>query len=112
MQPSTVSLTLTLAFRNLMRNPRRSLIMLFAVTTGVWSMISLSALGRGLSEQMVRDAIHNLTGHVQLHSSKYLSDPVIEHRIPYPEGRLLDELQSPEVRKWGCADSGSGSDYE
>ena len=37
-----------LAWRNLWRNHRRTLIMLAAITLGVWAMIFMTALMRGM----------------------------------------------------------------
>ena len=44
----------TLAWRNLWRNYRRTLIMLLAITVGVWAMIFMTALLRGMVDNMVR----------------------------------------------------------
>ena len=44
-----------LAWRNLWRNHRRTTIMLMAISVGVWAMIFMTALTRGMVDQMVVD---------------------------------------------------------
>ena len=70
-----------MGWRNIWRNPRRTAVILIAVLTGAWSMIFLGALMRGIADQMVRNGIDTLTGHIQIHRAGYLNDPSIEKRI-------------------------------
>ena len=70
-----------LAWRNIWRNTRRTGVILTAVVIGVWSMIFLGALMRGMTDGMVSNAIATLTGHVQIHQAGYRRDPSVEHRI-------------------------------
>ncbi|BAV34447.1 ABC transporter permease [Sulfuricaulis limicola] len=83
MPPDTARppLLLTLAWRNLWRHPRRTLVMLFALVLGIWSMIVMAALIRGSMEEQIRKEILNLTGHVQIHAPGYRDDPAVEHRF-------------------------------
>ena len=55
-----------------------------AIIIGVWSMIFLGALMRGISDGMVRNGIATLTGHIQVHHRGYRDDPVIENSITNP----------------------------
>ena len=70
-----------LAWRNIWRNTRRTMIITIAIIIGVWSMIFLGAYSRGLLEGMVRNGISTLTGHLQVHRKGYRNDPVIENSI-------------------------------
>lgn len=74
-----------LGWRNIWRNRRRTLVILTAVIIGVWSMVFLGALMRGIGDQMVRHGISTLTGHIQIHHKGYRSDPVIENSITMPK---------------------------
>ncbi|MBW2039698.1 MAG: ABC transporter permease [Deltaproteobacteria bacterium] len=74
-----------LGWRNIWRNPRRTLVIMTAVIIGVWSMIFLGALMRGIADQMVRNGIATLTGHIQVHHRGYRNDPVIENSMTEPE---------------------------
>lgn len=70
-----------LAGRNVWRNPRRTVVILVAVVIGVWSMIASSAMMTGLADQMVRNGIATLTGHIQIHRRGFRLDPAIENSI-------------------------------
>ncbi|SDU10056.1 ABC transporter permease [Desulfobacula phenolica] len=70
-----------LAWRNIWRNPRRTIVILMAVIIGVWSMIFLGALMRGMETQMVKTAISTLTGSIQIHHMDYRNDPVVENSM-------------------------------
>lgn len=93
---------ITIAWRNLWRNHRRSLIMLTAIAIGLWGMIWMTALMRGMVDQMIDDAINTLSGHVQVHAPGYLDDPSIEHSIPAVEDnpQLQQLLDSTQVTAW------------
>ncbi|MEJ2164516.1 MAG: ABC transporter permease [Desulfobacterales bacterium] len=88
---------LQLAWRNIWRNPRRTAVILTAVIIGVWSMIFLGALMRGIAVGMVKNGIATLTGHIQIHHKGYRDDPAIENSIfnlQVVEKALKDNLSS------------------
>jgi ABC-type lipoprotein release transport system permease subunit len=72
-----------------------------AVIIGLWSMVFLGALMRGIAEQMVRNSISTLVGHIQVHHTGYRSDPVVENSIPETESlkTVLREVL-PAGSKW------------
>lgn len=70
-----------LGWRNIWRNPRRTTVIMLAVIIGVWSMIFLGALTRGMLEDMIENGITTLTGHIQIHYKGYRDDPAIENSI-------------------------------
>ena len=73
-----------LAWRNIWRNPRRTVIILTAIVIGVTSMILLAALMRGMMDGMVHNAINDLTGHVRIEHENFRIDPSVENHIPEP----------------------------
>jgi ABC-type lipoprotein release transport system permease subunit len=77
----TYTMYFRMGWRNIWRNPRRTAVILIAILTGVWSMIFLGALMRGIADQMVRNGIDTLTGHIQVHRAGYRNDPSIEKSI-------------------------------
>ncbi|BAU48767.1 ABC transporter permease [Sulfurifustis variabilis] len=97
-----LGLLATLAWRNLWRHRWRTVVILFALALGIWSMVTLGALSRGSLEQQLAKAILNLTGHVQIHAPAYRDDPVIEHRLPAPPPALGEVLDGPGVRAWAA----------
>jgi len=91
---------LRLAWRNLWRNLRRTLIMLAAIVVGTWAMIFMTALMRGMVDDMVKDGISVLPGHVQIHHPAFRDDPTISNVIAPPSSELLEVLDRPEVVAW------------
>ncbi len=89
-----------LAWRNLWRNHRRTLIMLAAITVGVWAMIFMTALMRGMVDDMLLNGVRGLPGEVQIHHPEYRDDPSINNSIPAPDDALLEALQIPQVSAW------------
>ncbi len=89
-----------LAWRNLWRNYRRTLIMLLAIALGAWAMIFMTALMRGMVDQMVEDGIRALPGHVQVHHPLYRDDPSIENSMSEPGAAFAAAMNSPAVTGW------------
>ena len=90
-----------LGWRNIWRNWRRTLVILIAVIIGVWSMIFLGALMRGIADQFVSNGIKTLTGHIQVHHPGYRDDPVVENSMTDPsevEAALTKFL--PDGSQW------------
>ncbi len=74
-----------LAWRNIWRNPRRTSVIMIAIVIGMWTMIFMSALSRGMMDGMIRNSIATLTGEIQVHHKGYRSDPVIENSMLAPD---------------------------
>ncbi|MCB1678329.1 MAG: ABC transporter permease [Halioglobus sp.] len=91
-----------LAWRNLWRNYRRTLIMLLAIGLGVWAMIFMAAVMRGMTDEMVRNGLHTLPGEVQIHQRDYRRDPSVVNSMAPPSGALLQALQQPPVVAWAA----------
>jgi len=91
-----------IAWRNLWRNYRRTLIMLAAIAVGTWAMIWMTAMMRGMTEQMIKDAVDNLLGHVQIHAPGYRDDPSVVNSMPPPSTALRQVLDAPPVAAWAA----------
>ena len=89
-----------LAWRNLWRNHRRTIIMLGAIGVGVWAMIFMTALTRGMVDQMITDSIGVLPGHVQMHHPDYKDDPSIANRISISDADLKDKFDDAGFEAW------------
>ena len=89
-----------LSWRYLWRNHRRTLIMLLAISVGVWAMIFMTALMRGMVDQMIEDGIAALPGYVQIHHHDYRDDPNVENSLSPPAAGLKAALQAPPVAAW------------
>ena len=100
MQRLAIGTLLLLSWRNLWRNKRRTGIMLGAITVGVWAMIFMTALMRGMIDDMLEQGISNLPGHIQIQHPDYLDDPNVVNSIAEPGGELLAALQRVGDRHW------------
>ena len=89
-----------LSWRNLWRNYRRTTIMLLASAVGVWAMIFMTALLRGMVDDMIKQGINALPGHIQVHAVAYRDDPSVTHGMPAPKKALLEALDSGLVKAW------------
>jgi ABC-type lipoprotein release transport system permease subunit len=88
---------LQLAWRNIWRNPRRTCVILIAVIIGVWSMILIGALMRGIAVGMVKNGIATLTGHIQIHHKGYRDDPAIENSLTGFQMKTIEKALSQSL---------------
>jgi ABC-type lipoprotein release transport system permease subunit len=96
----TWRLVFRLGFRNVLRNRRRSAVILVAIAVGLWSMLVFAAFTRGWSNDVRRSAIETLTGHLQVHARGYLDDPSVDRTLAPPDGALRALLDGPQVAAW------------
>ncbi len=89
-----------LAWRYLWRNHRRTIIMVSAIAVGVWAMIFMTALSRGMVDQMLEDGVAALPGHVQVHNPRFLDDPSVANRIPIGDAELAKKFAATDFPAW------------
>ncbi|MDH3465798.1 MAG: ABC transporter permease [Gammaproteobacteria bacterium] len=89
-----------LAWRNLWRNYRRTIIMLAAISIGVWAMIFMTALMRGMVNDMVKDGIEALPGYVQIHHPNFRDDPSVSNLLPQTDAEISAQFSSAKIDAW------------
>lgn len=72
---------LKIAWRNILRNYRRSIITILAIAVGFAGLIFAQGLFEGEKSQMLRNSITIFTGHIQLHEKGFVDDPAVTKRI-------------------------------
>ncbi len=89
-------LIIKLAWRNIWRNLRRTLITLSAVSFGLASIIIFNGFTDGFHTQWIANYVRAYTGHIQIHGKGYRDDPDLTKAIdPAP---ILSVLRAmPEV---------------
>jgi ABC-type lipoprotein release transport system permease subunit len=96
----TVLVLVQLAWRYLWGNHRRTLIMLGAIVLGTWAMIFMTALTRGMVDQMIADGISAIPGHVQVHGQGYLDDPSVTRSIPLSDEEFAARFEDAGLVAW------------
>lgn len=97
---NALAIILMLAWRNMWRNHRRTIVMVSAITIGVWAMIFMTALMRGMVNDMVRDGVRALPGHIQVHHPAYRDDPSVNNLIPIPDSELTEAFSNAGLDGW------------
>jgi ABC-type lipoprotein release transport system permease subunit len=77
-----------LTWRNLWRNPRRSLITMASVTFTVMLAIVMQSIQLGTFDKLIRNVVSMHTGYVQVHASGYWSERIIEHSFAIDDVRI------------------------
>ncbi len=92
-----MKMLLKISWRNIWRNRKRSLVMILAISIGLWGGIFAAALSLGLLDQRFELSVGQHISHVQMHNPDFLKDNNVKHAINEWE-KLEAELSSdPEV---------------
>lgn len=89
-----------LAWRNLWRNPRRTLITLIVVSVGLWSVLAMASFMTAWMQSSRDATLRLLFAQGQIHAEGYLDNPSIDHLMATPDAPLLAALNSPEISNW------------
>jgi len=105
---------LKMAWRNIWRNSRRTLITQFALVVALSLMIAFSGLTWGLMKQMERNATLLGPGEIQIHSPGYLDDRSIYRVIDHPDV-VINKIEmegvkaTPRLHGFGLVSQGENS---
>ncbi|MDX9759933.1 MAG: ABC transporter permease [Bacteroidota bacterium] len=90
----------TLAWRNIWRNRRRSLIIMISIVVGVASAMVSDGLSIGMIRQMLENQIGSHVSHIQIHAKGFHENPVIQTSIS-DRSRIEKALRGTRgVRNW------------
>ncbi len=103
-----------LAWRNLWRNKRRTMITVSSVLFAIFLALLMRSMQFGSYELLERDAIRNSTGFIQIHGQGYWEDKIIDNTLEVtPE--LVETIKSdpnisdviPRIESFALASSGN-----
>lgn len=87
-----------LAWKNIWRNRKRSLIIITAITFGLWGGLLAGAVMMGWGESMVNTAIDRDLAHIQVHRPGFTADRDVNLYIPEGAEILKNIRSAPGVK--------------
>ncbi len=91
---------ITIAWRNLWRNKRRSLIVLSSVAVGVVAILLNDGLSIGMIRQMFENQIGSNVSYMQIHRRGFHKNPLIQNAITHPDSVATILRQTPQVLRF------------
>jgi len=88
---------LTLAYRNIWRNKRRSLITILSITFAVLLACAMRSMQLGSYDRMIENAVRFHTGYIQIHKLGYWDDKVIDNSFSYDTSLIQTVAGIPGV---------------
>jgi len=90
------------AWRNLWRNKRRTLILVAAITVGLWGVLASMAFVNAWLDDSVKNAVSTTVGHVQIQAPGYHDNPQVRLNLP-DDAALLGRLRALAGVRGACA---------
>lgn len=79
---------LILAYRNIWRNKRRSLITILSITFAVLLACAMRSMQLGSYDKMIENSVRFHTGYIQIHKKGYWEDKVIDNSFNYDSSMI------------------------
>ena len=84
-----------LAWRNIWRNKKRSIITITAIVIAVFLAILMRSLQLGMYDYMIQNVVGSYTGHVQVHSNGFWEEQTIDNAFVYNDS-LIQKIKKTE----------------
>ena len=88
-----MSLAVMLAWRNVWKNKRRTVLTLITTFVGCIMIIFFNAFAKGGHDQMIEDTVSRNVGHIQVHARGFWENKGIEDAF-VPAGKLMEAIES------------------
>ena len=89
---------IVLAWKNIWRNKKRSLIIVLAATFGLWGGIYSGAIWMGMGESMVDMSIDRNLAHIQIHKKGFLDNVSISNYLENADDIFSTLQQIPLIK--------------
>ncbi|MBN2611800.1 MAG: ABC transporter permease [Bacteroidales bacterium] len=83
----------SIAWKNIWRSKVRSLVVIIAVTIGIFGAVMLIGIMQGWINQRVSDALNNEVSHIQIHHPEFLLNEEMKFTIPGYQ-TLIDSIEN------------------
>lgn len=87
-----------IGWRNMWRQKRRSLVVVFSMAIGIFAMILSVGFINGMTIQMVENTISTSLGHIAIHKKGYQDNMKLEYNF-FPEQRYYDLMKKSDTVK-------------
>ncbi|MFH0761506.1 MAG: FtsX-like permease family protein [Bacteroidota bacterium] len=87
-----------LSWKNIWRNKVRSLVVIGAMTFGIFGGLFTSAVYKGMNDRRVKDALTKEVAHIQIHNPRFIENPEIGLTLPDPAGIVRYAENLPGVK--------------
>ena len=95
-----LKLLLQLSWRNLWRYRRRNLMLFTAILVAIAACVLLGSLIRGMQDDMMKDAVENLSGNLKVLAPGYREDPSIERAFAVSDRGYRPDIPDDEMIGW------------
>jgi len=91
---------LQLAWKNIWRNKKRSLILILSAIVGIWGGVASNGVMIGMWETTIESAINRELSHIQIHHPKFRDEKLLSQSIP--DVRKIEDIlkEAPFLKKY------------
>jgi ABC-type lipoprotein release transport system permease subunit len=88
-----------LTWRNLWRNPRRTLITMASVTFAVLLAVLMQSFQEGVFDNLVKNVVGFYYGYVQIHAKGYWDEQVLDNSFSFSDTLMEKLKQQPHIKE-------------
>jgi len=108
--------TIIMAWRNIWRNKRRTLITIASIFFAVFFAVLMRSFQIGTYDHMIHQAIESYSGYIQIQNKDYFDEPSLDNSVPY-NTELISQLNQienikvavPRIESFALASTGNQS---
>ena len=92
-----------ISWKNIWRSHTRSLVVIGAITLGVWAVVFMISFSTGLVKSYINNSIKHHISHLQIHAPEFKEDKEIKYFIANADEKLIqlqtrEEIQAATIR--------------
>ena len=88
-----------LAWRNVWKNKRRTILTLTTIVVGCAMILFLNAFAKGGHDQMIEDAVKTNAGHIQIHEKGFWENKSLEYAFKVDK-TIRQMLDNPKIEAY------------